>query len=139
MLWQNLKAFAQVTVMADCSAVSNAFEILIDNSRSMSDRFNDVFESKLDVARLMAWQLSIAVNLGKDLIGLIGFTTYPNEIVTIGNVAISQTQFAQIQKSDAATSILEALATGGYKSRGPNLKSQRHSHFLRWRESSQTV
>lgn len=108
-IWQQLRAFASVTINSDCSVVNNCFEILIDNSRSMSDRFNEIFETKLDVARLMAWQFSIGVNLAKDTIGLIGFNSYPNEISTIGSTAISQTQFSQIQKSDASTSLLDAM------------------------------
>lgn len=108
-MWQNLRAFASVTINADCDAVNNSFEILIDNSRSMSDRFNEIFDTKLDVARLMAWQFSVAVNLAKDTIGLVSFNTYPNEIATIGNAPINQPQFSQIQKSDAGTNLLAAL------------------------------
>lgn len=107
--WQNLRAYSHINVRASCMDSVNTFEVLVDTSRSMADRFNQVFDTKLDVARLMAWQFAVGVNLNKDFLGLIEFTTYPNEIVPVGNLPIMPSEMSQLQKTDSATLFLPAL------------------------------
>ena len=105
--WQNLKAYAQVTVVVDCP--SNCIEIVVDRSRSMADPFNQVFPTKLSVAKLLAWQLALAFNTAKDTAGLIEFDTYAREVVPVGSSAFTVANFAAIQQSDGATILKTGL------------------------------
>lgn len=72
--WQNLTAYAQIEVVESCSALSNQFSMVIDNSASMAQLFNSSYASKLSYARQTADLFIESINVSKDTVEIIQFS-----------------------------------------------------------------
>jgi hypothetical protein len=110
--WQNLMAFASVTVTGTdsscCATTTVAIEVVIDVSRSMQDPLNSIF-SKLDAAKAVAKVFTNQILIAKDSIGLARFNTNFHEVLDLGSVLPDDGYYAQIKFTQAATSILAGL------------------------------
>lgn len=74
-VWQNLQAFAQITVVDDCCEVVAGMVLVVDNSRSMSLGFSSQFSTKLAYAKKAASLFAEETNCAKDYVGAVAFNT----------------------------------------------------------------
>lgn len=107
--WQDTLCMCGVTVLdSDCSATQVAYEVLIDNSRSMSAQFNNQYASKFEAARQLAIQFIAGINATKDTIGLMTFSTYADELVPIGSDSVYGSLYG-MELSQAFTTFLPSI------------------------------
>ena len=94
--WDDRVAYTNITVVTDLTQYPLAYEICVDDSRSMASRFNSQFECKLDAARRIGMDVSKALNSTRDSVGLIAFSTYANELVSISSTPLTVQNFANV-------------------------------------------
>jgi hypothetical protein len=73
--WQNLKAFAQVQVVENCTEQPSNFLILIDNSKSSTVSFNGSYSSRLTFSKEAARRFIDKVNFSKDKVAVGQFSS----------------------------------------------------------------
>lgn len=71
--WQNLSAQAQLNVVAECSDATVGMMLVIDNSKSMNQKFSDSYASRLAYAKTLARRFASELNTTKDKMGLVSF------------------------------------------------------------------
>ena len=110
--WQNLRAWSKVTITAaseTCSDVKVAYAIVMDNSASMSEAFNDYHGSKLDAAKTIADGLIDGMDTTKDVEGLMSFATAPHDVVVLGDKILESSDVESVSQTQSQTIFSDAL------------------------------
>lgn len=101
---------AQLEVIAVGECGANTYVLLVDNSRSMSLAFSGLYSTRLVAAKSLAAQFAQAVDLDKDKIAVVAFssggTTVIEESQTIEDITAA---IASIAQSSEDTNIYEGL------------------------------
>jgi hypothetical protein len=100
--WKDLQASVMVTVVQSMAQTPLSYAIAVDNSQSMSGR--------LPLAKFLAQSFYDSINVAKDSVSLLTFTTDSQEIKPLAeDLTLSAPDFQNIQPSEGKTSIATAI------------------------------
>ena len=96
-----------------CATQTNAFMVMVDTSKSMSQAFSVNYATRLAFAKFAAAQFIGEVNSTKDFVGLMSFDAVDDNVLSIpiANKATVQGMVSGIAQTQQSTTFYDALNT----------------------------
>ena len=108
--WQGNSAYGQLEVIADCKVHETDFVILIDDSKSMSTQFSNLYQSKLSFAKTMATGFIDTIDLTKDRVAVFSFADASQNVLGLShNAAAVKAAIKSISTTTSTTDIKGAM------------------------------
>jgi hypothetical protein len=110
--WEQLSAYAQLNVVAECAVSQVGMVELVDDSRSMSQAFGGAYATRLTFAKALGRRFITEVNVTKDEVGVGMFSTSGSVIqeLTI-DLEAAKTKLASVPSTQNRTDLAIGLRT----------------------------